>query len=126
MDFGIARQAKDALANTMSTQTVAGTPLYMAPEQEQGIVRKESDVYALGACLYEMITGLRPFAGASTTARKLAKHYEKPSRVRSGLPPELDALIDWALEPDPDKRLRTAADFSARLDAIKAPQVSPA
>jgi len=121
MDFGIARQAKDALLGSTSTQTVAGTPLYMAPEQEQGIVRTESDLYALGACLYEMVTGARPFKGPTTTASKLAKSYEKPSRVTAGLPQGLDALIDAALEPDPDRRIRTAADFAARLESLQVP-----
>lgn len=118
MDFGIARLAKDAAANAATTQTVVGTPLYMAPEQEQGLIRVESDLYALGACLYEMVTGIRPFKGSTTTPKKLAKAYTRPSRVLKGLPPGLDALIDAALEPDPNKRIRTAQDFAARLDAL--------
>jgi len=119
MDFGIARQAQDALAASTKTNTVAGTPHYMAPEQERGIVRKESDIFALGACLYEVLTGERPFPSPATTDAKINKRYAKPSRVAGNLPPQLDALIDAALEPDPDKRIHTASDFRNRLDAIK-------
>jgi tetratricopeptide (TPR) repeat protein len=118
MDFGIARQAQDAMAASTKTNTVAGTPHYMAPEQEQGIVRKESDIFALGACLYEMLTGERPYPAPATTESKINKRYEKPSRVAANLPLELDEFIDAALEPDPDKRIRTASEFRTRLDDI--------
>src|SRR6185369_4691166 len=63
MDFGIARMAKDAMTRYSMTNTVVGTPPYMAPEQEQGVVRKESDVYSLAICAYEMLTGKLPFIG---------------------------------------------------------------
>lgn len=120
MDFGIARQAQDALAASTKTNTVAGTPHYMAPEQEQGIVRKESDIFALGACLYEMLTGERPYPAPATTDSKIHKRYRRPSRLSANLPPELDAFIDAALEPDPERRIHTASDFRIRLDAIRA------
>ncbi|MBI5596076.1 MAG: protein kinase [Elusimicrobia bacterium] len=119
MDFGIARQAKDALARSTMTGTVAGTPQYMAPEQEEGVVRPESDVFSLGAMLYEMVTGTRPYPAPATTASKVNKRYEKPSRLQADLPPELERLIDDCLEPDPEKRPRTAAEFRGRLSALK-------
>ncbi|MCX5790373.1 MAG: protein kinase [Elusimicrobia bacterium] len=55
MDFGIARQAEDAMAKLAMTNTVAGTPPYMAPEQEQGLVCKQSDIFALGVLAYQML-----------------------------------------------------------------------
>ncbi|PCI36596.1 MAG: hypothetical protein COB53_08955 [Elusimicrobia bacterium] len=118
MDFGIARQAKDALLKSTKTNHVAGTPQYMAPEQEEGTIRPESDIFSLGTCLYELVTGERPFTGPSTTASKINKRYTRASRVRQELPAELDQLIDDALEPDPDKRIHTVVEFRARLDAI--------
>ncbi|MBI4348399.1 MAG: protein kinase [Elusimicrobia bacterium] len=117
MDFGIARHAKDALSRMTVTNTVAGTPPYMAPEADQGVVRPETDVYALGACLYEMLTGERPFPNNATTSAKLSMTYPKPTRLRKDLPAAVDALIDAALQPDPEKRIPTAGKFLAQLEA---------
>ncbi len=61
MDFGIARMAKDTMLRHSMTNTVVGTPPYMAPEQEQGQVRQESDVYSLAVCAYEMLCGKGSF-----------------------------------------------------------------
>ncbi len=116
LDFGISRHAALAGKPATMTQTVVGTPHYMAPEQEYGVIRKENDVFALGAVLYEMVTGVRPFDG--TTPAKLAKRYLRPSTRVPGLGPEIDALIDRALEPDPDKRIATPAEFWKQLEAI--------
>lgn len=117
LDFGISRHA--ALRGgkaAATTQTVVGTPHYMAPEQEYGVIRRENDVFSLGAVFYELITGTRPFDGA--TPAKLAKSYLRPSTRVPGLSPEIDALVDRALEPDPDKRIATPAEFRALLDAL--------
>jgi len=115
LDFGISRHAA-LRGNAAVTQTVVGTPHYMAPEQEYGVIRRENDVFSLGAVLYEMVTGVRPYDG--TTPAKLAKSYQRPSTRVHGLSPELDALIDRALEPDPDKRIATPAEFWTLLEAI--------
>ena len=120
MDFGIARQAKDGLSRHTAAGTGPGTPVYMAPEQERGEVRKESDVYALGVCLYEMLTGKRAFHGSNATAAKLGRGYPKPTSLVAGLPPAVDALIDAALDPDPDRRIPSAVELRARLDAVRA------
>ncbi|MFI5345064.1 MAG: protein kinase [Elusimicrobiota bacterium] len=120
MDFGIARMAKDSMTRHSMTNTIAGTPPYMAPEQEQGTVRKESDVYALGVCLYEMTTGHLPFSGsgAAMLLNKLNGKLIPPSQRTPTLPPGLDAVIAKALAPDPDKRYRTPAELVAALDAL--------
>ncbi|MDX6770731.1 MAG: protein kinase [Elusimicrobiota bacterium] len=114
MDFGISRHASEA--GKAITQSVVGTPHYMAPEQEYGVVRKESDVFSLGACLYELLTGARPYEGGS--GPKLAKGYIRATTRVPELPAEVDALIDKALEPDPDRRIPTPAEFRRRLDAL--------
>lgn len=121
MDFGISRHAKDALQQLSLAETAMGTPYYMAPEQGYGQIRKESDLFSLGVCLYEMVTGSRPFADPAGAPQKAARDYPKPSRLAAGLPPELDDLIAWALHPDPDQRIRTARDFWAFLERIKDP-----
>ena len=126
MDFGISRRVRDpqpapagAPRGYDVTNSVTGTPYYMAPEQEYGIVRPESDIYSLGTCLYEMVTGRRPYAPPASPAEKLACRYPKPSVLEASLPRSFDMLIDGALHPDPEKRIRGAADFWNRLDAVR-------
>lgn len=115
MDFGIARQAKDAVAKLSITNTVAGTPLYMPPEAESGLVCRESDVYSLAAMTYEMLTGSSPFPGSATTEAKRARRYQAPSGVVAGLPASVDRALHAALDPDPATRTHTAAEFLAGL-----------
>jgi tetratricopeptide (TPR) repeat protein len=121
MDFGIARRAKDALARRTGASTVRGTPQYMAPEQERGEVRPESDFYALGCVLYEAVCGRRPFADSGSDGAKRSKDYARPSALVPGLPKAFDALIDELLEPDPARRLAGSSAIHARLDALAKP-----
>ena len=114
MDFGIARQAKETVSK-MSRTEAWGTPAYMAPEQELGEVGRESDVYALGVMLFEMLTGDVPFRGPNFLAQKSQRLHKPPSQVNPSLPPEVDAVVAKALDPDPKQRYRTARELSAAL-----------
>ncbi|MCX5787441.1 MAG: protein kinase, partial [Elusimicrobia bacterium] len=122
MDFGIARVLKEAAGRGVPRrQTLgAGTPPYTAPEQEQGKACRESDVYSLAICLYEAVTGERPFfgVGAGLLMNKLKKEYAPPSAVATGLPPGLDAVFARAFEPDPQKRYPSAGALVRELDAL--------
>ncbi|MBI3299833.1 MAG: protein kinase [Elusimicrobia bacterium] len=120
MDFGVSRQ-QDAGRQAM-TNTVIGTPPYMAPEQEQGVVCAQSDVYALGVCLYEALSGVLPFQGTAGAVllAKLAARYEPLEKKVPGLPPALYALVDRALDPKPETRIQSAAEFQKALDAAVA------
>ena len=120
MDFGIARAAKDALTRYSMTNTVVGTPPYMAPEQEQGLVRKESDVYALAVCFYETVSGKLPFAGSGggMIMNKVNKAFIPISKVVAGLPEGIDEVFDKAFEPDPDKRYRSVTELRLALEKL--------
>ncbi len=119
MDFGIARAAKDAMTRYSMTNTIVGTPPYMAPEQEQGQVRKESDVYSLAVCAYELLCGRLPFpgVGAGMLMNKINLSYVPPSKMIDGLPAALDEVFARAFQPDPDKRYRAAGEFAGALEA---------
>jgi|GEM_PF-1107961 len=113
MDFGVARQEE---ASGKGTKTISGTPAYMSPEQQRGYVRKESDIYSLGVCLYEVLTGYVPWEleGYEPGKNKVIP----PSKAVPSLPVEVDALVDAALRDDPDKRIKTPAQFMEMLQAI--------
>ena len=122
MDFGISRHS--AAEGESATKTVQGTPVYMAPEQESGFIRKESDVFSLGVCLYEMTTGRRPYEEPATSRQKMLRQYVKPTQAVPGLPAALDLLIHAALTPDPDLRTGSPREFLETLERIKDPETA--
>jgi len=120
MDFGVARQAKESVSRMSMTNTVVGARPYMAPEQEQGMVRKESDVFALAVCLYEMVTGELPYrgVGAGMLMAKMNQTYAPASKIVPGLPAEFDSVMAKGLEPDPDKRWKKAGEFVRAIEMM--------
>jgi hypothetical protein len=127
LDFGIAK-LRDEGKNTVQQMTQAGdlvgTPQYMAPEQIRGDrVDGRTDVYALGAMLYEMVTGRLPFEGPTVMAI-LSKHLTEtpPSpgarRPDLGIPPALDALVMASLAKDAGARVQSMEEVGERLAAI--------
>jgi eukaryotic-like serine/threonine-protein kinase len=116
-DFGIARAlSADSEALTQTGMSV-GTPAYMSPEQASGETNLDSrtDVYSLGAVLYEMLTGEPPYTGPSAQAI-MAKRFSDPiprvRRVRPAVPETVDQSVLKALAPMPADRFATAAEFA--------------
>ena len=116
LDFGIAK-----LTETGNTRagTILGTPNYMSPEQAAGRrVDRRTDVFSLGAILYELLTGERAFAGNSANAVLHKIREENPVSVRKidpTIPPELESVVNRALAKDPFKRFQTAAEMQKLL-----------
>src|SRR6478672_11673389 len=122
-DFGIARTLYVDGSMTQ-TGTVLGTSNYIAPEQASGQpVDAHSDVYALGAVLYELLAGEVPFTGDSFVAVAM-KHLHEPAPnlldVRGDVPLRVAAAVDRALEKDPEQRFPTMDAFAAELEACLA------
>lgn len=112
MDFGIAHQAQ---SEQMLTQTGAwGTPPYMAPEQERGLVSKESDLFALGCTVYELLTGGRPFGPG---ADKTTQTFKPLSSLVQGFSPPIDYFMTRALAPDPADRFHSGREFYAAFES---------
>lgn len=109
MDFGIARQVMDSLLTT--TNTIVGTPMYMAPEQARGEVVKQSDVFALGITLYELLTGALPFKGPNEMRDKLEGRFVVPSVLVPGLGAGIDQVVRKALAPLPEDRYGSCAEL---------------
>ncbi|HKS95180.1 MAG TPA: serine/threonine-protein kinase, partial [Terriglobia bacterium] len=127
-DFGLARlAARPSDTAQSSVGDFAGSPAYMAPEQiEGGEVTAATDVYALGVVMYEMVTGVLPFAGDSpleTAVKRLKESPPAPRSLVSGLDPRRERVILRCLERDPARRFRSAADVSQALAGELSPAV---
>jgi serine/threonine protein kinase len=117
-DFGIARAAT-RLAITRSGQ-LKGKLAYMAPEQARSeTVDRRADVFAMGICLWEMLTGERLFKAdgeGETLNRVLYEPIPTPRGTDPDIPPEIDDVCMKALTRDPDSRYLTAAEFADALE----------
>jgi len=113
MDFGLARELA-VNPPPADSELVQGTPAYMSPEQARGdlsAVDRRSDIYSLGATLYELVTGQVPFTGGSSSQTLVRVLREEPPRPRSlvpDLPSDLEAIILQCLAKDPAHRYASA------------------
>ncbi len=118
-DFGVAHVEMSTITQTGTT---IGTPSYMSPEQVMGKkIDKRSDIFSLGAILYELLSGRRPFEGESITTviYKIVNEEAAPlSQVRKKLPVEFEHIIKKALAKDPDGRYSSCSEFAADLRKI--------
>ncbi len=121
LDFGLSKLA----GRTKLTRegTTLGTVDYMSPEQSRGEdVDRRSDIWSLGAVLYAMLTGRTPFRGEYEQAVIYSILNESPepvTAVRTGVPMELERIVDRCLAKDPAERYQTAGDLTADLRRIK-------
>ncbi len=119
-DFGLAK-LHDAQTEATRSGTVLGTVSYMAPEQVEGRLRdisQATDVYGLGAVLYEMLAGRPPFRGATDTdtlRQVLADEPEPPRRLRRDVPSDLQTICLKCLEKEPERRYASAAKLAEDL-----------
>ena len=123
VDFGVAKLAGQTLTGMGGTP---GTAAYMSPEQGRGEeVDQRTDVWALGAVLYEMLAGTRPFTGDSPAALLQSINSAQPTslrKLRPDVPQQLESIVQRALEKDRARRFSSAA---ALRDALRSLAVDP-
>ena len=135
-DFGVAKRI-DLDHSQTQTGAVLGTPNYMAPEQAEGNIHAigpATDVYALGAILYELLTGRPPFAGNTmleTLERVRFSEPIPPGELKQGIPRDVETICLKSLRKDPAERYESAEELAGDLarflagDEIRARSLGP-
>ncbi|HEY8074682.1 MAG TPA: serine/threonine-protein kinase [Labilithrix sp.] len=123
LDFGLAKKVGVGATDVSLTNTSAvfGSPQYMSPEQMRSAkdVDTRSDIWSMGVCLYELLTGHVPFdaGGVAEICAMVLKDPVPPlSKWVVGLPPELERIVARALEKDPTKRFQSVAELAFALE----------
>jgi eukaryotic-like serine/threonine-protein kinase len=119
IDFGIAL-IKDS--DVSRIEGIAGSPSYMSPEQVQSAdITHRSDIYSLGACMYELLTGYRPFRANNLSKLLHQIVYATPPPIhtlREGIPEELEEVVMTALRKEPEQRFANALEFAGALTRL--------
>ena len=116
LDFGIATEPKGT-SDLTNTQSVIGTPSYMAPEQMRSsrAVDARSDIWSMGVVMYQMFVGRPPFEAESYAELVLKVGTEPPAPLQIPLPPGLSQVVMRCLEKDPKARIQSVADLARML-----------
>ncbi len=119
IDFGIALVSD---AEISRIEGIAGSPSYMSPEQVQSLeLTPRSDIYSLGAVMYELLTGTRPFKGGNLQKLLHQIVYATPPpihKLRNEVSEELETVVVTALQKDPEKRQRSGLEFASELARV--------
>jgi eukaryotic-like serine/threonine-protein kinase len=137
LDFGIAKLAEAArgkgphglmdvtvtpTGSATKTGSVLGTPGYMSPEQLRGdSVDARTDIFSLGAVVYEMLSEKRAFPGATLVESSYAILHNEPEPLPAGVPPVVAQVILHCLEKEPARRLQSASDLAFALEVLRSP-----
>ena len=122
LDFGLSWRTGDQPEKGI--QSIVGTPSYMSPEQARGVetnLTPATDVYGLGAILYEILTGRPPFAGETawkTVQMVMAAAPVKPRDVNTSIDVGAERVVLWCLEKDPHRRYSSAAALAEDLQLV--------
>src|ERR1700760_2642254 len=119
IDFGIALVSDSDISRI---EGIAGSPSYMSPEQVQSLdLTNRSDLYSLGAVMYELLTGSRPFRAGNLQKLLHQIVYATPPPIhtlRKEIPEELENVVATAMQKDPGKRYASGLDFAAELTRV--------
>jgi serine/threonine protein kinase len=119
IDFGIAIVADSEISRI---EGIAGSPSYMSPEQVQSLeLTNRSDLYSLGAVMYELLTGYRPFRAGNLSKLLHQIVYATPPPIhtlRNDIPEALEQVVAVAMHKDPARRYKTGQDFAAELTRV--------
>lgn len=128
LDFGVSKHlSADPGGRLTNPRKVVGSPDYMAPEQMRANAENDvrADIWSLGAVLFELLTGLRPFEAetlAAVCARVLHEQPVPPRSIIEEIPEGLDAVVLCCLRKDPDARYQTVADLARALEPFGSPR----
>jgi serine/threonine-protein kinase len=120
-DFGLSRVLRsESPTDPIAQYRLEGTIPYMAPEQVRGEPGKSSDIYSLGAVLFELLTGRTPFGGGTRGLQKILQDEAPgPRQVDRSLPASLDRIVRKCLRKNPAERYETAAQLAAELERVR-------